>query len=500
MLVLAAAGVLAGILFLGQWAGRERYVPLFTNLEMREAAEIVAKLKEQKVPYQLVADGTTILVPEKRVYDLRLEVAGSGLLSGSGVGFELFDKTQLGMTDTQWHLNYLRALQEELRRTIVQYEQVEQARVHLVIPQPSVFLEEARPASAAVLLRLRPMARLNPEQVRSIMYLVASSVEGMRPEDVRVVDTHGQVLSEGVLPESAEGEATLAGARQQELKRSFEQGLERRIQQKLETILGPGNVVAMVTAELDFDRREVTRLEYDDNGAVRSEQLVQEQGTSSGGAPLPPVGDVNRQPETYLQSSGAGQASYNRSQTTRNYELGKTEEKVVYAPGRLQRLTTAVVVNGPLDAGTQQQIQNVVAAATGFNNARGDQIAVMSMPFDRSYQAQMEQEMAQAEAARQRRENLERYLRWAMLGAALLLAFVLGLMVMRRRRLVPAAAELAPAAEAVIPLEEIQRREAEEKAAVLEREARNKLERVREIVQQRPEEAVQLLKAWLGEG
>ncbi|MBC7337848.1 MAG: flagellar M-ring protein FliF, partial [Clostridia bacterium] len=138
VLVLAAAGVLAGILFLGQWAGRERYVPLFTNLEMREAAEIVAKLKEQKVPYQLVADGTTILVPEKRVYDLRLEVAGSGLLSGSGVGFELFDKTQLGMTDTQWHLNYLRALQEELRRTIVQYEQVEQARVHLVIPQPSV--------------------------------------------------------------------------------------------------------------------------------------------------------------------------------------------------------------------------------------------------------------------------------------------------------------------------------------------------------------------------
>lgn len=497
-MVLALAGAVAGLIFLGQWTGREKYVPLFTNLEMREAAEIVAKLKDEKVPYRLVADGTTILVPEDKVYDLRLEVAGSGLLAGSGVGFELFDKTQLGMTDTQWHLNYQRALQEELRRTIVQYDQIEQARVHLVIPQPSVFLEEARPASAAVLLKLRPMAKLSPEQVRSIMYLVASSVEGMRPEDVRVVDTQGHVLSEGVLPEGEEGENILAGAKQQELKRNFEQSLERRIQQKLETVLGPGNVVVMVTADLDFDRREVTRLEYDDTGAVRSEQTVQEQASSTGGASLPPVGDVNRQPETYMQSTPGGQASYNRNETTRNYELGKTEEKVVYAPGRLQRLATAVIVNGPLDAATQQQIQNIVAAATGYNAQRGDQIAITSMAFDRTYQTQMEQEMAQAEAERQRRERLQQYLTWGAIGVALFGAFVLGLMVVRRRP-APAPVELAPALEEVVPVEEVGRREEEERAAAAEREARNKVERIREIVQRRPEEAVQLLKAWLGE-
>ena len=493
-LVVAAAGVVAGLLLAVQWVGREKFVPLFTNLEMREAAEVVTRLKEEKVPYRLVADGTTILVPEDKVYDLRLEVAGSGLLAGSGVGFELFDKTPLGMTEAQWHVNYQRALQEELRRTIVQYDEVEQARVHLVIPQPSVFVEEARPASAAVLLRLKPMANLIPEQVKSIMYLVASSVEGMRPEDVRVVDTRGRVLSEGVFPEEGEG-LTVAAGKQEELKRSFEQSLERRIQSKLETILGPGNVVVMVTADVDFSRREVTRLEYDDTGSVRSEQVVQEQATSSGGAALPPVGDVNRQPETYLQFSPGGEASYNRTQTTRNYELGKTEEKIVYAPGRLQRLATAVVVNGPLDGGTQEQIQNIVAAATGYNAQRGDQIAVMSMAFDRSYQAQMEEEMAKAEQEARRRQQLEQYLRLGVLGAVVLVGLVV-LLRLARRRPAPPAVELAPALEPTVPVKV--EREVEERLAA-ERETRSKLERAREIVQRRPEEAVQLIKAWLGE-
>jgi len=496
-LVLAAAAVLAGVILLLQWAGRERYVPLFTNLELSEAAEIVARLKEDKVPYQLVADGTTILVPESRVYDLRLEVAGSGLLAGSGVGFELFDKTQLGMTDTQWHLNYQRALQEELRRTIVQYDQIEQARVHLVIPQPSVFLEEAQPASAAVLLKLRAMAALDAEQVRSIMYLVASSVEGMRPGNVRVVDTQGRVLSEGVLPQGEEGQAAAAGADQQELKRRFEQELERRIQQKLETVLGPGNVVVMVTADLDFSRREVTRLEYDDTGAVRSEQVLQEQASSSGGAALPPVGDVNRQPETYLESTSGGESSYNRTQTTRNYELGKTEEKVVYAPGRVERLATAVVINGPLDTTTEQQIREIVAAAAGCDPQRGDQIALTSMAFDRSLQAQMEQEMAEAEATLKRRQQIEQYVTWGAVGAALLVALVLGLIALRRRP-APVPVELAPALEAVVPIEPSAPPE-EAAVAAAEREARDKVEKVRDIVRRRPEEAVQLLKAWLGE-
>ncbi|MGB9885481.1 MAG: flagellar basal-body MS-ring/collar protein FliF [Moorellales bacterium] len=495
-LVLAVAAALAALILAVQLGGREKYVPLFTNLELPEAAEVVAKLKEDKVPYRLVADGTTILVPESKVYDLRLEVAGSGLLAGSGVGFELFDKTQLGMTDTQWHLNYQRALQEELRRTIVQYDQIEQARVHLVIPQPSVFLEEARPASAAVLLKLKPMASLTAEEVRSIIYLVASSVEGMRPENVRVVDTQGRVLSEGVLPEEEAGENLLAGVKQQELKRRFEQELERRIQQKLEAVLGPGNVVVMVTADLDFSRREVTRLEYDDTGAVRSEQVLQEQGNSTGGAALPVVGDANRQPETYLQSTSGGEASYNRSQTTRNYELGKTEEKVVYAPGRVERLATAVVINGPVDTSTQQQIREVVEAAAGYNPQRGDQIALTSMAFDRTFQTQMEQEMARAEAELRRRQQIQQYVTWGATGAALLGAFILGMLLVRRRPM-PVPVELAPALEAAGPVVEPSREE--EVVATAEREARDKVERVREIVRRRPEEAVQLLKAWLGE-
>ncbi|TDA69423.1 MAG: flagellar M-ring protein FliF [Clostridia bacterium] len=492
-IIVGGATILAVLIFLSQWLGRPQYAPLFTNVEMEEAAGVVAYLKENNVPYQLQGEGT-ILVPQEQVYDLRLQVAASGLLNGSGVGFELFDKTQLGMTDTQWYLNYQRALQEELRRTITQYDQIEQARVHLVIPQPSVFIKNESPAQAAVVLKLRPLATLAPEQVKSIMYLVASSVEGMKPENVRVIDTEGRVLSEGVLTNAEAGMASALTAQQQEQKRDFERQLEQRIQQKLEQILGPGNVVVMVSADLDFSRREVSRTEYG-NGTVRSEQTTQEQGSGTGGALPPQVGDPNRQPPVYGAVTGTGQSNYSRDQQTRNYEVNETQEKITYPPGEVRSISTSVAVNGPLAANTVQQVENIVRTAVGYQQQRGDQISVVPMAFDRTYIQDAQAEMTRLAQESERQQRLQQYISLGVTAAVILMAFLIVFMLLRRRQPQPLL-ELAPSIEEMVPAEVVSPMPV---AARIDDEVKRKQDQIRDIVKQHPEEAAQLVKTWLGE-
>ncbi|MBC7324545.1 MAG: flagellar M-ring protein FliF, partial [Moorella sp. (in: Bacteria)] len=249
-IAVSLAAVVGGV-FLLQWLLKPQYAPLFTSLQQRDAAAVVEKLKEMKVPYQLAAEGTTILVPKEQLYQVRLDLASAGVLNSSQ-GFELFDQKKLGMTDFERNLDYQRALQGELQRTIVAMNEVEDARVHLVIPQPSVFLQEQQPPSAAVMLKLKPLAQLKPEQVRGIMELVAASVAGLKTENIRVIDVYGNVLSEGL----AGSETAPLSQKQQnlmELKRQYERDLEQRLQAMLTRILGPGKAVAMVTADLNFD-------------------------------------------------------------------------------------------------------------------------------------------------------------------------------------------------------------------------------------------------------
>ncbi|MDN5346744.1 MAG: flagellar M-ring protein FliF [Clostridia bacterium] len=493
LLVLLLSVVLAAI-FAWQSFAQAQYATLFAGLEPRDAAAVVEKLKEMKVPYQLAGEGGTILVPKEKVYEVRLQLAGAGMLPGSGLGFELFDQRKLGMTDFERRLNYQRALQEELRRTIVALDEVEDARVHLVLPEPSVFLQEQLPPSASIALKLKPLASLKPQQVKGIMQLVAGSVEGLKPENIHIIDMHGNVLSEG-LAETGELVSSKVQQTQQELRRSFEKDLEQRIQAMLNKIFGPGQAVVMVTADLNFERQEIRRTEYGREGAVRSEQVITETGTGTPGA-LGPVGDLNREVPGYATIAPA-QTNYNKSNITRNYELNQTQTHIITAPGEVRRISTAVVVNGPLDAQREQQIRQIVSASVGYQPARGDQIAVMSMAFDRSYLERVNAEMATAEAERQRREQLRQYITWGIMGLSTLLVLIVFLVFLLRRRRapVPAAVPVGPlpveqlVTEPVIS-EEVRREEVQRK---------EKQDRAREIVRQRPEEAAQLIKAWLSE-
>jgi len=500
LIAVSVASLLAGV-FLFQWFSKLQYTPLFTNLQQREAAVVVEKLKELKVPYQLAGEGTTILVPRDKLYQLRLDLASSGVLN-SGQGFELFDQNKLGMTDFERNLDYQRALQGELQRTIICLHEVEDARVHLVIPQPSVFLREQQPPSAAVMLKLKPMAQLRPEQVKGIpeqvkgiMELVAASVAGLQPEGIRVIDMYGNILSEGL----ADSETGSLGKQQQahlELRRQYEKDLEQRLQAMLARILGPGKAVAMVTAELNFDQQEVKQTTYG-QGALQSEQIRTEQGTTGGAGGV--TGTVpNVQPPVYQSVNPAG-GGFNKSDIIHNYQPDVTETSTIVAPGQVRRLSTAVVVNGPVSPELNAQIQQIVSAAVGYQPDRGDQITVSSIAFDNSVEQKMAEEMAAQPSGDQ---LLRKYLPWVATGfAVLVLILLIGLLLRRRRK----RKYLPPpfASEAEVPIEPLAFEEPVEPVDNEKRRQdamlRAKQERAREIIRQRPEDVAVLIRTWLSE-
>lgn len=447
-------------------------------MSAEDAGAIVQRLEEMKVPYRLTDGGATIVVPKREVYKTRANLAAGGTLSGSGSGFELFDKSRLGVTDFEQQVNYQRALQEELRRTIVQLAEVEQARVHLVIPRKSVFVEEQQKPSASIAVKLKPLARLKPEQVEGIVALVCGGVEGLKAEDVHVIDMAGNVLSD-VAAGSTQARAVKT---QQDLRRAYERELERRITGVLAKILGPDKAVAMVSADFDFSEREtVTTIAYGEP-VVLSEQSLTEQNSSGEAIGVPGTG-ANLVP-TYPSGTAGGQG-YSRQEVTRNYQIGQRQEKVIKVPGRLKRLATSVVVDTQLNQAAIERIESVVASAIGYNAERGDEIQVASMAFDRSYQKKLEAEMVAAEAKAKKevqREQIVTLIKQGMIGLAVLVFALLFIRWLGRIKLA------VPKIEEVIPVHVGPQPKADERYI-----------QIKETAQKKPEEVADVIRIWLAE-
>ncbi len=482
-----AVGTVCVLLSLGlfyQWMTRVEYAPLFTSLQADAAGKIVEELKTQNVAYQLADSGQTIKVPAEQVYDLRLNLASKGVISEGGYGFELFDESDIGATDFERNINYQRALQEELRRTICQLDAVKQARVHLVLPEKSAFINNDRKAQASIVLELKPMVKLENEQVKGIAELVTGSVAGLNLEDVKVIDTAGHVLSDNI---KKDGGSNLELS-QLELKRSFENDLEKRVQQLLDSIYGPSKAVVMITADLDFNQKQVERIVYGKTGALASEQVSQKSSGSS--LNTLPVGDADRD-ETLTDDSPA--AGVTDMSSTKNYELDKVSEKEVYAPGRVISLSTAVAVNGALPADAETLIKDTVSAAIGFNTQRGDTLNVLSTQFDQTEMAAIQAELDQVTAQEQKQQNLENYVTWGLKGFGLLMAFILGVLLIRALRSMfkgsPDYVIDQPAS--VRHLEEQLQQAAMAAAAV------NDDEEIRKITKQQPDVAAQIINNWL---
>ena len=478
------------VFLIGSWLTKTEYASLMTNLDTRDASAVVSKLQEFNIPYQLGPEGKSILVPKEQVYDVRLKLASEGIFEGGGLGFELFDETKLGVTDFERRLNYQRALQEELRRTILQLDEVENARVHIVLPEKSVFVEDEKSATASIALKLKPLGKLKPEQVKGLIHLVASSVEGLPVENVNIIDMNGNILSQDVLTEGSDYEVKNMFAQQKD----FEKEIEQKVQGMLEKILGPGKAVAMVTAELDFNQEQTTEIVYGKDGVIRSQQIVEDNATSTGGGEIPTGTGSNTDPDGY-PAVNPGESESNHKDETLNYEVDKRETTTIKAPGTLKRLSTAVSVDGVLNNNLVAQIENMVSAATGYSQERGDQIFVSSLDFDTSQAEKLDAEMEKVATAEAEKLKKEAYIKWALIGVAGLVILVFAIILIRSIAKTYAGPELDQTFDEPIAIRDIDSDPVvEEKDEVWESQRE-----VKKYTENEPDEVANLLKVWLAE-
>jgi flagellar M-ring protein FliF len=397
----AGAFILGGFIALMLWVNQPEYQVLFAGMNQRDGNLVINKLKELKVPYRLENDGTTIRVPQENVYETRLALAGEGLPRGQGVGFEIFNKVDVGTTDFVQKINYQRALQGELARTIGAFGEVEEARVHIVMSRESLFVEEEKKPSAGVVVKLANGKTLAPSQIAGIVHLVASAVPDLTDDRVTVVDTKGNLIYRKEA-DTADFAAGLT-ASQLEYQRNVEKTVKNKAQTLLEEVLGQGRAVVRVAADIDFTRTTTTQDLFDpDQVVIRSETKNTENnknGSSQAGSPDQRFTLAQRN-ATPGQEAGGGQSSEStREGETTNFEISRTQKQITQAGGGLKRLTVAVVVDGPYkeEAGAAggaptrtftprsaeeiRQLTDIVRRAVGYNEQRGDEITVANVPF-----------------------------------------------------------------------------------------------------------------------
>ena len=396
-MAILVGGTIAGLAFLLTWSETGDLHPLYSNLAPEDAAEIVAKLKEDQIPYQLTMDGTGVRIPYEKIYETRLELASQGLPRGTGIGFEVFDDTKLGMTEFVQNVNYQRALQGELSRTINTLMEVESSRVHIVMPARSLFIEEEEPATASVILKLRRGKYLSKEQIQGIVHLISSSVARLDPEAVTIIDNSGKMLA-GFKEKSTVGQITSNQLAFQEKK---ERLLENRVKTMLESVLGLDKAIVRVSCLLNFTQQEKTEELYlPNNTVIRSEQASSSVSNDSESAVAGVPGlQANVVPKNTGTATGSGARNNQKQQYTKNYEVGKLINRQVMPIGSIQRLSVAVVVDGTYqqadaDAEVEQaqyvartaeemtKLENIVKSAVDYNATRGDKIEVVNIPFE----------------------------------------------------------------------------------------------------------------------
>ncbi|HEX6958991.1 MAG TPA: flagellar basal-body MS-ring/collar protein FliF [Ferrovibrio sp.] len=387
----ATAAVLVGFfIFLGMKVTQPKMVLLYGNLDLQDSGEIVARLEQQKIPYQIANNGAEILVPEDRMLRTRMQLAETGLPSGGSMGYEIFDKANaLSATNFMQNMNHLRALEGELARTIRSLDQVQSARVHLVLPQREVFSREHREASASIVIKTKG-GRLDQPQVRAIQNLVAAAVPDLKPTHIAIVDDRGNLLA---ATQEAADPATAAANRLADMRRQTEERLRKNIETLLERSVGIGNVRAEVAVEMDFDRVTTNQELYNpDQQVVRSTQTITEENQNQEGQQNVTV--ANNLPEAQGQNGSQASSKSTRTEELTNYEISKTVRTQVREAGVIKRVSAAVLVNQvvlvdaqgkrayqPRSAEEMQQLNELVRTAIGFDEQRGDTVSVTSMRF-----------------------------------------------------------------------------------------------------------------------
>ena len=366
-------------------------VPLFTDLSIEDSSAIIKDLERQAIDYQLKSDGSIVMVPKDKVARLRMKLAEGGLPKGGGVGYEIFDKSDaLGATSFIQNINHLRALEGELARTVRGLDRVQAARVHLVLPERPLFSRDKVEATASVVLKVR--GSLEPQQVRAIRHLVATAVNGMKPERVSVIDETGRLLADGAAQDNA-----LGGVSADERKTAYENRLRQQVEAIVSSVVGPGNARVQLNADFDLNRITQTSDKYDpDSRVLRSSQTREEQSATGDGKEGGQVSVSGELPGSNKDGAASG-TSRDQSKKTEeivNYEISRTTKTEVIEAGRINRISAAVLVDGrytkdakgemvyqPRTKDEIDRIAALVRSAIGFDAKRGDQIEVVNLRF-----------------------------------------------------------------------------------------------------------------------
>lgn len=491
--------VLGGAAFM-RWASTPTLQPLFTNLAASDASAIVDQLDSEGVTYELADGGSSILVPQTEVYRMRLAMSSAGLPASADTGYALLDEQGVTASQFQQQVTWQRALQGELARTISSIQGVEAATVNLAIPAKDVFLDETAAPTGSVLVETRPGAELPAQQVQSIVHLVASSVEGLSPDDVTVVDGDGRLLSA-----AGSGGGAAGGLRDQQTT-DYETRVSSALQAVLDTVVGPGNGFATVTADLDFDSTDRTSETFSapEDTPPLSSSTTSEQYTGGGGAATGVLGPDNIQVPS---GTGDSDSSYTKTSTTENNSVNKVTERTSTAPGSLRRQSVSVVVNsrsvGDLDI---TALRDAVTAAAGIDAERGDVLSVSRMPFDTSSAEAAGTALEEAKAAAAAEQKGELIRTGAIAGAVVLLAIVVLLLTLKRRKKVRRDEIDLGEMRVLEPgpgQRELDRVDEDDPRSLLPRQrtpdSAERRSDVIELVERQPDDVAELLRGWLAD-
>ncbi len=496
--IVAIIAVLIAIISAIFYSSSNKYQVLFSNLDAADAQTVINTLTDSKVDTKIDSTTNTIMVPTDQVDKLRLELAPT-LTTGSK-GYELMDSgSSFGMTDEEFKIKKVRMQQGELEKTIKSFPQVESARVHISEATTSVFAKDTAPGKAAVYLKIKNGATIDEDQVKSIVALVSGSTENIPRENIDVIDDKMNLLTKDINADETASVSSEALSKQQNAEKAYEDKLQKAIVSLLEPIVGKDKVKATVNVNLDFDSKQKTQTVIDPNKVIISQENSKEANNSGTGTTAAQSPVDNNMTNTITTTNGDKSTSSKEDQKT-NYEVGKNESKVISAPGEVKRLTASVVVDGTLDAATQQTIENAVGNAIGMDKLRGDQVSVLGMAFDTTLQDQAKAEIdamnAQAATATATNKNIMMIIA-GVLGA-LLLGVIIFLIAKRRKKKKVENDQLLDTLidDSIIPKEpepfEPIEFESRSQKAHLENE-------IKKYAIEKPEQVVEIIRSWLTE-
>ena len=498
-----SAFMVVGIMATSYFSTIKDYSLLYSNLTQEDMIGVSTKLKELNVPFKMERGGTAISVPGKDIYSLRLELAGEGLPSGGGVGFEIFDRSAFGMTEFVQKLNLRRALQGELQRTINSIETVTSSRVHIVLARRTLFDDEDAKSTASVVLKLSGSRKLAQNQVDGIAHLVASAVEALSTSEVTIVDSSGRILS--AAPE--DDPVARMTVSQMEYRRAYETSLEKRLRGMIERVVGAGKAIVRVNADIDFRQVQMTEETFDpDSQVARSEQRNEEKDTGAQ-MPVGVAGVASNMPDGTPSTAAAGKpAQSSKVSETINYELNKVVKTTIEPSHTVKKLSVAVMVDGRYKVSRDDEgktvrefqklgdeemtmLQNLVRTAIGFDANRQDQVTLESMQFDIA-PLMGESEKLETEESREYVLTLARY------GGIVVVGMVVFLFILR-----PIMSWLGSSASEIGELKEfpksIDEMEMELTGAAKPEGQKPFRTRVSELVAENPGQAAELVRAWL---